>query len=186
MHDVDEGESIRDKLRQTEKQITAKTCTENDRETDCDTELYTGHTQRPAATYRKTKAEKRTWNPEDSGTEDFSNVKYLLEVDGLRMLVVDVTGYFDIQDYDSKYTFGKNGQWDQLNSLILCLCRSLVPVLIISLFASLSCLVCYPVRCIASLSLSGLVSLFVVVLSCLPVASVRQFVSLRTRPWRRS
>ena len=41
MHDVDEGESIRDKLRQTEKQITAKTCTESDRETDCDTELYT-------------------------------------------------------------------------------------------------------------------------------------------------
>ena len=58
MHDVDEGEPIRDKLRQTEKQITAKTCTESDRETDCDTELYTGHTQRPAATYRKTKAEK--------------------------------------------------------------------------------------------------------------------------------
>ena len=58
MHDVDEGEFIRDKLRYTEKQITAKTCTERDRETDCDTELYTGHTQRPAATYRKTKAEK--------------------------------------------------------------------------------------------------------------------------------
>ena len=58
MRDVDEGESIRDKLRPTEKQITAGTCTERDRETDCDTELYTGHTQRPAATYRKAKAEK--------------------------------------------------------------------------------------------------------------------------------
>ena len=72
------------------------------------------------------------WMPNTSDADEFSNLKFQLEVEGPRIMIVDVQRFFP-DEPATKYDWGMNGCEDQLCSLNLCLYRCLAHGLIISL-----------------------------------------------------